>query len=70
MKRNINPWDSEDLLSLCVLIVVGLAIVGGPAFAIYKFHMESATFNRLTGANTTWWDAAWVELRIQEVPKP
>lgn len=26
---------------------------------------ESATYNRLTGAHTTAWDALWCELRVQ-----
>ena len=69
MKRNYSPWDADDLIGLGIFVLVVLAIIGGPAFAIYKMHMESATFNRLTGAHTTWWDAAWVELRVQEAPK-
>lgn len=29
---------------------------------------ESRTYNRLTGAKTTTWDAMWVELRVQDSP--
>lgn len=32
-------------------------------------HFESKTYNKLTGAKTTMWDALWVELRVQDVPK-
>lgn len=32
-------------------------------------YMESRTYNKLTGANTTWFDALWVELRVQDQPK-
>lgn len=31
---------------------------------IFKSHMESKTYNKLTGAKTTTWDALWVELRV------
>jgi hypothetical protein len=40
-----------------------------PTFFIGSSYMESKTFNRLTGANTTWFDALWVELRVQEAPR-
>jgi hypothetical protein len=46
------------------------AILIGPlaiAFCIwFQASMESHTYNKLTGANTTWWDALWVELRVQD----
>ncbi len=32
-------------------------------------YYESETYNRLTGAHTTWWDAMWVELRVQDAPR-
>lgn len=37
-----------------------LMILGYIAFC----YFESQTFNRLTGAETTWFDALWVELRV------
>jgi hypothetical protein len=43
-----------------LLFICGLAVLG--------WHMESRTYNRLTGASTTWWDAVWVELRVQDQP--
>lgn len=70
--KNQSSWDAADAASLffvlCFVLCFGLLFIGGPFFAIYKYHMESATFNRLTGAHTTWWDAVWVELRVQEAP--
>jgi len=60
---------NDELPGCLVALMVVFALIGGPAFAIYSFHMESATFNRLTGAHTTWWDAAWVELRVQQAPQ-
>jgi len=43
---------------------IGIAIV--LAFSVFGWYNESATYNRLTGAHTTWWDAVWVELRVQD----
>lgn len=31
---------------------------------------KSETYNRLTGAHTTTWDAFTIELKIQDKPKP
>lgn len=36
---------------------------------IVNSHFESKTYNKLTGAHTTTWDAMWVELRVQDSPK-
>lgn len=47
----------------------GLVICLLLPFLWFCFHMESKTYNKLTGAHTTWWDAAWVELRVQGEPK-
>jgi hypothetical protein len=67
MKPKNTPWylDADNvhiLLPLGFLIVVLMAAPVG-------WYMESAAFNRITGAHTTWWDAVWVELRVQEAPK-
>ncbi len=52
-------------LIVCVLIAALLfAIVVVPAY------FESAAYNRLTGANTTTWDAIWLDLRVTEGVKP
>ncbi len=53
-------WSVIGLLLLFVSII---------ALAIFDARMESATFNRLTGAHTTTWDAMFVELRVMESPK-
>lgn len=49
-------------------------LLGGVLFLVlvgfvFGSCQESRTYNRLTGANTTTWDAMWVELRVQGVPK-
>ena len=31
-------------------------------------YMEASTYNRVTGANVSTWDALWIELRVQGGP--
>lgn len=38
-----------------VVVMTGLVI---------KSHFEAKAYNRLTGANVTWQDAFWVQLRV------
>lgn len=49
-------------LAGCIALVIGVV----SAVWVFKSTMESRTYNRLTGAKTTWWDAMWVELRVME----
>lgn len=53
-KENAIIWSCISVLAVLILSIgAGIA------------KMKSDTYNRLTGANTTWWDAVWVELRVQ-----
>lgn len=54
-----------DVLTILAIPAILLAI---PIFLIFKAKMESQTYNKLTGAHTTTWDAIWVELRVQDTP--
>jgi len=67
MRPTKTPWFLDPDNFVIVLPIGFLVVVS--LITIVSFHMESATFNRLTGAHTTWWDAVWVELRVQEEPK-
>jgi hypothetical protein len=53
---------SELILFGGILLLV-IAIPAGLAF--FSAVQESAAYNRLTGARTTWWDAMWVQLRVE-----
>jgi hypothetical protein len=57
----------RDNLIACVMVAVILAGIGG--VLMVQPYMESRTYNKLTGANTTAWDALWVELRVQDQPR-
>ena len=52
---------------LVLMLAVFLLLV---VFSLFAANMESRTYNRLTGSKTTWWDACWVELRVQDKPLP
>lgn len=58
--------DAETLIVFAGLAFVLLVSV---TMWVARASFESATYNRLTGANTTTWDALWVELRVQEGTK-
>ena len=47
-------------------IVVGLILLGLLVFAILRPKFEAETYTRLTGKQVTYWDAVWLDLRIQE----
>lgn len=55
-------FQSEAAMAAAVLAVVVVAIFAAHFVAAY---FESTTYNRLTGASTTTWDALFVELRVE-----
>jgi hypothetical protein len=64
----LNLYNFDDNLVrayIATLLTLIMVVTSGFVFASY---MESKTYNKLTGANTTWWDALWVELRVMESP--
>lgn len=51
------------------VIAIGFIVLGALTVWIASSYFESRTYNRLTGAQTTTWDAMWVELRVQNTTK-
>lgn len=49
---------------LALLVILGFILM-----AIAQPALESQAYNRLTGAHTTYWDALFLELRVQDQPK-
>ena len=49
------------LVEVIMIAIIGLTLVG---LALQPVN-ESRVYNKLTGAETTWWDAIWVELRVE-----
>ena len=62
---------SRDERWLCMVVAGSLllVVIAAGIFRWVSATMESRTYNRLTGAHTTTWDAIWVELRVQDEPK-
>jgi hypothetical protein len=52
------------LLVLAGVVLLVFLVVLGCAY------MEARTYNKLTGAHVTTWDAMWVDLRVQDKPQP
>lgn len=66
MRRNNIPFTTTEKCVMAVtLLMLLLAVITGAL----QPYFESQAYNRLTGAQTTYWDAAFLELRVQEQPK-
>lgn len=61
--------DEEEFGCLITSVALVLLLILAFGFGWFRASQESKTYNRLTGANTTTWDAVWVELRVQDSPK-
>lgn len=48
-----------------VLIAVLLTFAAIFAFVGAQPYFEMQSYNRLTGSHATYWDAVWIELRVQ-----
>lgn len=54
----------DDTAAVYYMLLAALAVLLAVTWLLAA--QESRTFNRLTGAHTTAWDALWVELRVQD----
>ncbi len=63
----MNKSDRDVLLASVGAFVV--LVVIGCLWTVAAASFESSAYNRLTGAHTTWWDAVWLDLRVQDTPK-
>jgi len=59
--------ETDDFKIGCLFVVVPISVV--LLLLWWSAENESRTYNRLTGAHTTAWDALWVELRVQDSTK-
>jgi hypothetical protein len=53
----------ENGLAGCGFVIIIIAVI---SLFIFSASQESKTYNKLTGKNTTTWDAMWVELRVED----
>ena len=62
--RSRIQWRLQAIFTFILFAAIGIGAW------VFSSAQESRAFNRITGASTTTWDAMWVELRVQESPKP
>ena len=53
----------EDTPATLVIVGVVVLMLGG---VWYCASQEAAAYHRVTGKYVTWWDAVWLDLRVQE----
>jgi len=63
-KLTLTEW-----LTVAAIAAIAAIIFGTPGAWVVKSYFEAQSYNRLTGAHATTWDAMWVELRVQDSPK-
>lgn len=56
----------DEILRIAVFVVMLAVAI---SFVLFSAWCEATAYNRVTGANVTTWDALFVELRIDGVPK-
>ena len=54
----------EKFFVILASLLILATVFGTPAVLLIAAKMESETYNRLTGARTTTWDAIWVDLKV------
>lgn len=60
-----NPMIHYKLLQIAFWLVALGFLLGLP---LVKSVFEARAYNRITGAHVTWWDALFLELRIDANP--
>ena len=59
----VGAWQEEPVMFLLylglILFVIGAIIVG-----ICEPGFEAHSFNKLTGGHASYWDALWINLRV------
>lgn len=65
-----ETWVERNPIWATAMMLVAFALCAIAVWVSWSY-MESKTYNHLTGAQTTTWDAMWVELRVQSfIPPP
>ncbi len=65
MKQETKERLGWFLAIIGVVLIFSFAI----SFPIIAAYFEAQAYNRVTGSNVTTWDAIWLDLRVQEIPK-
>lgn len=54
------------MLEKLFYVAIGLLFLFGLVMGILQPKFEAEAYTRLTGKHVTYWDAVWLDLRIQE----
>lgn len=54
----------QTTLEKAIGAIIVIVVLGALALPVFSARMEANTYNRITGADVTWWEALWVELRL------
>lgn len=57
---------TKEWLGIGCLVLLACSVALG--IWVGKSYFEAHTYNRLVGAQTTTWDAMWVQLRVMDSP--
>jgi hypothetical protein len=59
-------YNTEDyIVGLLSILVVGSILI----FGLLQPHFEASAYNKATGANMSYFDAVFLDLRVQAPPK-
>ena len=56
----METWEKLAVVAMALLLIFCLSVIA------LKPKFEAETYARLTGKKVTYWDAVWLDLRIQE----
>lgn len=68
IKRKGQATLGDTILAVITAIVI-IFFLGLLVLVIVEPYFESRHYNKVTGAHTTYWDAVWLELRVQDKPR-
>lgn len=63
----LSTFSNEEKLIVAGLLLFFFFVI--PSFLLVPPYFEAQSYNRITGENVSYWDALWVELRVQSCDK-
>lgn len=61
-------WRRAYLVEKLIVGMMGASVAIAVGGLFFQPYMEARTYNKLTGANVTMWDAMWSDLRVTAPP--
>lgn len=57
----------KEIAASIIMVITVVALIAG--FAVFAATQEAASYRRFCNTQVTWWDALWLDLRIDECKK-